>query len=438
MTDNRRQMNPSNEELIVLVRERAIELGRTPLRKEFVFGSLASRRYGNWKGFLKIAGLEPGETKLPVRLVSNERLLQLVREYVEEHGQPPLCKDFPYYDLAKRRFGSWHKFLISAGLKFDERKISNEELIELVRKRAVELGKVPKASEFSHRAIATSRYGSWNNFLISANLRRRGHKDLRDTIDEQQLLVSGEGQSDSHDQTHKAIRKEELITLMQEKAAELGRTPKFVEFPHSPLAVQKYGSWAKFVRSAGLKPESRKRVCNEQLIELVQKQAKELGHTPFQREFIYGSLATARFGNWRKFLDAAGLELQRQKIKSYLSDEELIELVKEKAAELGRLPRMKELEFGQEASSRFGGWEEFLRSAGLKDRSTEEPSNRMLLKLVQQQAKELGRPPQKREFEYGKLAADRHGTWHTFLIRAGLVSKRQESFKSWLGKSLSW
>lgn len=361
MTNNGSKRKPSNEELIELVRNKTIELGRPPRKKEFPFGSVINYRYGSWKKFLKIAGLEPWGIEALMELVSDEQLIELVQKQAEEHGKIPLKKDFLYGDLARRRFGTWKNFLAKAGLETKRRrKISNKELIERIQKQAEELGRVPKGEEFPHRSAAAARYGSWYSFLVSAGL-----------------------------------------------------------------------------TSQISKPE----ISDEHLIELIKQQARELGQTPTMREFKYSKLAKSRHGTWKNFLNKAGLEPRVKRTIYGPSNEVLLELVKTKAEELGRPPRRSELNYGQLASSRFGGWNKVLLEAGLIQAQlepVEEPSDKELLKLVKRQASELGRNPQKREFKYSKLAVDRHGSWRTFLIKAGLESEDTESFRSWLGRNLSW
>ncbi|MEO1769016.1 homing endonuclease associated repeat-containing protein [Candidatus Enterococcus ferrettii] len=70
---------------------------------------------------------------------------------------------------------------------------------------------------------------------------------------------------------------------------------------------------------------------NEELIALIQEEAAKLGR-PF---FVKASLVAGRFGNWGNFLSAAKLEPSEPRWYNIpVTDEELIELVQKKAADM--------------------------------------------------------------------------------------------------------
>lgn len=400
---------PTNKELMELVKKRAEELGYRPTKKEFEYSWLAEKRYGNWTKFLEKSGLKQKAVGKEAR-PTNEELLELVKKRAEELGQTPKGTEFEYYQVAVYRYGTWRKFLKSA--KLEPRtyiRITQEELVSLVQKQAKELGEAPRFSDFPHKSAVLKRYGTWNNFLESAGIELRQRK-----------LLSNQ----------------ELIDLVQKQAEETEKTPTAISFPHLQDAVKQFGSWNNFLRSAGLKKD----ISDEELFALVQERASELGYTPALKEFDYSWLATKRFGTWRKFLQKAGLKM---KSKKRMSDEHLIELVREKALEIGRSPLYKEFELSYLAASRFGTWNDFLERAGLEipnKRYKKRISNKELIKLVKQQAKELGRNPRKTEFEFINIVKERFGTWDLFLQKAGLGAKQylgEESFRSWLGKERS-
>ncbi len=405
---------PSNEELIEFVQKQATELGRTPLLREFKYKTLISGRYGTWSKFLSAAGLKPAERKGSTKQISREELIELIQELAAELGRIPQDDEFEYSHSAKSTYGSWTYFLEHAGLdpeQFQARKepISNEELLELVQERAEELGHKPTRKEFNYYRLAAKRFGTWSKFLERAELTKKNK--VKKT----------------------SLTNEELIELVKKRAAKLGRTPKMNEFSHGSIAVSRYSSWKKFLQSAGLNKEP----STEELIALMRKQTSELGKEPTLKQFEHGSLVLKRFGTWKKFLEIAGSQAQT---KNLISSEHLIELVKEKASELGYTPFQREFKYGTLAASRFGSWTQFLESAGLEVPNREQEnslSNKELIKLVRKQAAELDRNPRKKDFEHGKLATKRFGTWNEFLQSADLIPKQlqaHESFRSWLSK----
>lgn len=182
-----------------------------------------------------------------------------------------------------------------------------------------------------------------------------------------------------NDSSHEIQDNLELIFLVRKEAEKLGRPPNYDEFEHADFAVSRYGSWEKFLHTAGLKPAGLDdTISNEQLVALVQAKAAELGKVPTIKEFSHSSLAIKRYGKWSCFLQVA--DLKPRKVPITISDKELIDLVLERSAELGKAPA-------------------------------------------------------RNEFKYGDLAVRRYGSWNTFLLNAGM-SPSDETFKRWLGKNL--
>ncbi|MGG5317926.1 hypothetical protein IGI49_002665 [Enterococcus sp. AZ071] len=407
----------TNEQLIERVREQAEQLGRTPRMREFEYGSLVAKRFGGWKNFLQNARLEP---HTPIHNVTNKELIQLVQQQEIDSDQEPTAEDFKYSSTAIHRYGSWEKFLEAAGLgphrhKQLKKRLSNNHLIALVQKQAEELGRTPKFKEFKHSGTIVKRYGTWNSFLERADLKPREGRNLR-----------------------RRISNEQLIELVQKQAEESGRTPRAINFKHYGIAQVRYGSWNNFLESAGLEPvrslHDKRYLSDEELIELVQKQAKEQGETPTLAEFEYKRTVKARYGRWGKFLESAGLKPRIGKShKRDISNEDLIERVHKRAEELGRTPGLNEFDQGRRASTRFGTWNNFLESAGLRPRRikqhVEDIRNEELIELVRKQAKEQGKTPTVREFRYRSTVTVRYGSWSNFLESAGLEPRRREASK---------
>lgn len=57
-------------------------------------------------------------------------------------------------------------------------------------------------------------------------------------------------------------------------------------------------------------------------------------------------------------------------------------------------------------------------------------TNNELIKMVREQAKELGSPPTQREFKYHQTARYRFGSWSNFLTAAGLDPKMRKNLAS--------
>ena len=125
------------------------------------------------------------------------------------------------------------------------------------------------------------------------------------------------------------LTKDELIVQVQMLAKELGRTPTRKEFDQDPrtassgAAINKFGSWNKFLEAAGLKVNVKHstNLTKDELIVQVQMLAKELGRTPTRKEFdqdprtASSGAAINKFGSWNKFLEAAGLKVNNKRQK---------------------------------------------------------------------------------------------------------------------------
>ena len=188
-----------------------------------------------------------------------------------------------------------------------------------------------------------------------------------------------------------------------------------------------------FTKKAG--PGARK-YSDEELTRQVQELAKELGRTPKQKEFDRnpGTARTgtieSRFGSWNKFLEAAGLEINRSR-SARIANKKLIRQVKILATELGRTPIMEEFDKDPRMAStatirsKFGSWNNFIEAAGLKANKPR-PSGDELIQQVQMLAQELGRTPTAKEFDadsrtaWTGTAQNRFGSWNKFLEAAGL------------------
>lgn len=401
MSEHSPRKKPSNEELFVLVHQLAEKLGRRPMKKEFQYGELAKHRFKSWGAFLKSAGLPTTPKE-----VSDEELFTLIRQEAEKLGRRPTQREFVYGALAKNRFKSWKAFIERAGLPFEPEMPSKEELIELLQQQTAELGRRPRRREFQYGQYAKNQFGSWEVFL-----RRAG------------LSSSVKGYS-----------KEELITFLQQEAEKLGRTPRRIDFRYKEIN-EKFGSWKAFVESAGLKPSNQRGPSNQELFSYVQKQANKLGRLPRRNEFQYERLVKDRFDSWKDFLERAGLLSE----SAGPSKEELPVLLQQRTDELGRIPKKREFQYGDLAKYHFGSWALFVKGAKLtlkptptstvRSRRRLKPSNEELIALIQQEAKELGRTPLKKEFRYGKLVRYRFGSWKAFVERAGLELVRRNPEK---------
>ncbi len=105
---------------------------------------------------------------------------------------------------------------------------TNEQLLQFVKDLVKEMDRIPRYSEVKNKPearYASFRYHGWKNVLFEAGLTvKHGFRDAQTA--------------------------NELISLIQEKTNELGRTPLLSEMENSVAILKKFGSWRKALVSS--------------------------------------------------------------------------------------------------------------------------------------------------------------------------------------------
>ena len=242
-----------------------------------------------------------------------------------------------------------------------------------------------------------------------------------------------------------------LIGLLKVEAENLGRTPTVRDIkpgrgmPSSITYIRTFGSWNKALEAAGLSINSLKFRCtDDELIELLQSRARNLGRTPTVKDVgsdngMPSVVTYARtFGSWNQALEAAGLSINNLKFE--YTDEELIKLLQSRARNLGRTPTVKDVGSDNGMPSAmtyirtFSSWNEALEIAGFSanqfDHTDEE-----LIDLLKAKARSLGRTPTVREVNpdndmpSAMTYINRFGSWNQALKAAGLTPNRRGRHK---------
>lgn len=186
-----------------------------------------------------------------------------------------------------------------------------------------------------------------------------------------------------------------------------------------------------------------KSLSDEDLVEMLKEETRRLGHVPAQKEvfWIYRNYLRMRFDKWPYALKKAGLstkagkggmtvEKMEERSRRY---EELMDMIRAKAKELGRPPHMFEMEdILKELKGWFMTWAEVLDAAGI-DRNWQKkevlykvkqftPEEEELLRELRALAKRLGRAPLRNEVsdELRRKLNRRCGTWRNTLYQIGL------------------
>ncbi|WP_028778732.1 homing endonuclease associated repeat-containing protein [Shimazuella kribbensis] len=173
---------------------------------------------------------------------------------------------------------------------------------------------------------------------------------------------------------------DDLITIIQKKAKELGRTPKKKELKQTSAIVARFGSWAKAIEIAQLKRSSSKKYTDQDLINALLKGKKiieDKGYVfsinSYKKLHDFPSYGTymVRFGSWNNALKKAGIATKRDRKWGDLSNDELLHILRTIAKDSSVLT-MKVLKSLPDVPPvdvyimRFNSWNKAIEKAGLE------------------------------------------------------------------------
>lgn len=182
---------------------------------------------------------------------------------------------------------------------------------------------------------------------------------------------------------------------------------------------------------------------DEELLSCLQEIARELGHPPAQKEvfWILQAYIKRRFGKWPYALKAAGLSSSAGRGgKSMVQIEEerrqrdaLLEEVRSKALELGRLPHPVDMGYAcEELKKYYSDWPSVIEAARIDGQMLNEktvykikdlePEYIALLEAIKKHAYRIGRSPAHGELDISlkRKLIERCGSWRNALYQVGL------------------
>lgn len=269
------------------------------------------------------------------------------------------------------RFGSLTNALKQAGLTPNSvgvhKKYSDPELLDILRRKAKSLKHTPTSNDVKADQFMPSyttyilRFGSFQRAIKRAGLKHTSRPYVQHS-------------------------KEELLGMLREKAKTPGHTPKPGEInfdpamPSSRTFRHHFGTFKNAINEAGIEQLESKpypRYTKEELLSMLKEKAKQLGKVPTQDElnsdpempkfltYVY------RFGSFKSACKEAGLSYRKHGRSIKFTDDELLDMLRNKAKELGRvltgndLGKRNNMPVRQVYIYRFGGLQRALKKAGI-------------------------------------------------------------------------
>lgn len=318
-----------------------------------------------------IALIEKAKEKQKRILASDEEMLQMIRDFVRQHGRTPTVEDLrgnpnmPSIAAITRRFGGLLNAIKLAGFKIkpSQEQYTKDELVEWLRRLGAKVGHTPTKEDIDadpdmpgYKRYVHS-FGSLTAALILAGF------EIRPVC--------------------KRYTDKELIELYLICAERVGHTPsdkdlkKFPDMPTPRTYCKRFGSLAKTAELAGLeKPIKANRPSDEEMLSLWREFTEELGRNPTAKEVDENpNLPSAacyrnRFKNFHNI--GKLLKSQQPLGRTRYTREEAINLLIQLSKELGHTPTHHEIDASSITPStqvyrkQFGSVRAAMELAGLK------------------------------------------------------------------------
>jgi hypothetical protein len=345
--------------------------------------------------------------------IDRQAILEGIRELADGDSPPTLSKFDEYGPASKRtvyrRFESWDDALKQAG--YEQSTVGPENIVETIDELAdgdipPSLSKFVEHSSINRHTIYDC-FNSWNEAVRQAGYEpnRRTEVDREEILETIRDLADGETAPTSDDY------KEGGPTSL-------------------PMVYDYFDSWSDAVAAAGFEPPLRRGLPREKVLDSVREVAEDLGRPPKMEEFDEQGITSSYVakdrceGTWESVIEAAGYDYTTNKH----TRKELIEELHRLADKHNRAPTQAHIRDGNYSvgvyQDRWGTYNNALEIAGYEPRDFEMTKEEVLNRL-QEIASELGRTPRVQDVNESPRISespilDKFGSWWAGLVRAGL------------------
>jgi len=221
--------------------------------------------------------------------------------------------------------------------------------------------------------------------------------------------------------------KEYLIDELKKEAIRLGRVPKQEEYKHGERCRVRFGSWKKTLELAGLDTSYlSKKYTDEDLLQQIIDKYNEIGRIPTTSQVKNYVNIIRRFGTWHNALYKAGFRKEDLKLyKEKYTDDELLNMIKEKSKKLGRIPNINDMLYKSKIYERFGTWENALTEAGFNKKDiyyrNKKYTNEDLLNILKEKYYKQGKIPKTYDIKQYNVIVKRFGSFNEALKKAELI-----------------
>lgn len=260
------------------------------------------RRFGSWNAALHASGMDRPRP----RAWSDQEISEALVSWTAAHGFVPSSTEWdasPDRDVIASRFGGWNAALAAAGLepRFVRRAWTDEELLEGLRRFARDHGRPPRAMDrvgslgrYPSPALVVTRFGSWSQALLAADLEPGNPPPTTD---------------------------ERIVEALRAYRGRHGGSPSPSAWkavgglPAAETIIRHCGSWRAALTLAGLPPPAPppRGPSDSEILAALRSYVREVGAAPTIRAWTAErrrpgvKLIRSRFGSWAAALDHAGI-----------------------------------------------------------------------------------------------------------------------------------